>query len=133
MKNRCLNLLSLVVACVLPIFTSAQTDEWKSLATVGEGDGTISTVVSDRYEFTSEQYSVASPVNSIRFTFLENHSSYGAGGNDRSGFPWVCISEFYIYDGDGNVVALAESNFTTNAQEAYEGPIRNICDGDKTT
>lgn len=133
MKTKCLNLLSLMVACVLPVFASAQTDEWESLAVVGEEDGTISTVVSGRYEFTSERYSVASPVNSIRFTFKENYASNGYAGNDQSGFPWVCISEFYIYDGAGNVVALAENNFTTNAQEAYEGPIKDICDGDKTT
>lgn len=101
--------------------------------TVGEADGTIATVVDGRYEFTSKTYSVAIPLTTLRFTFLESHNTNGAACLDSGLYPQIAIAEFYIYDADGNPVDLTVDNFYTNAQEASEGPMMNICDGDKTT
>ena len=101
--------------------------------TVGEADGTIATVVDGRYEFTSKTYSVANPLTTLRFTFLESHNTNGAACLDSGLYPQIAIAEFNIYDADGNPVDLTVDNFYTNAQEASEGPMMNICDGDKTT
>ena len=133
MKTKCQKMLSLMAACVLSILAEAQTIDWNLLTTVGEENGTISSAVDGRYEFTSERYILDGPVSNFKFVFKDNYSPNGAIGNDRNGFPWVSISEFYIYDGNGNAVELTESCFATNAQEPYEGPMVNICDGDKNT
>ena len=133
MKTKCQKMLSLMAACVLSILAKAQTIDWNLLTTVGEENGTISSAVDGRYEFTSERYILDGPVSNFKFVFKDNYSPNGAIGNDRNGFPWVSISEFYIYDGNGNAVELTESCFATNAQEPYEGPMVNICDGDKNT
>ncbi|MBR6601997.1 MAG: hypothetical protein IKK87_09170 [Bacteroidaceae bacterium] len=100
--------------------------------TIGEADGTIANRVDGRFEFTSKTYTFAFPVTNIRFTFMDNHNTNGAAG-DNSGFPSVAIAEFYVYDGEGNPIDLSEENFRTNAQETSEGPMVNICDGDLGT
>ena len=133
MKTKCKKMLSLVAACVCSAFAVAQTIDWNLLTTVGEEDGTISTVVDGRYEFTSERYVLDGPVSNFKFVFKDNYSPNGANGNDWNGYPWVSISEFYIYDGEGNAIDLAASCFATNAQEMNEGPMVNICDDNKTT
>lgn len=101
--------------------------------TVGEADGTIATVEDGRYEFTSKTYTVAYPLTTIRFTFLESHNTNGAACLDSGKYPQIAIAEFYLYDGDGEQIELTESNFYTNAQETSEGPMVNICDGEKGT
>ena len=100
--------------------------------TVGEADGTIANRVDGRFEFTSKTYTFAFPVTNIRFTFMDNHNTNGAAG-DNSGFPSVAIAEFYMYDGEGNEIDLSVDNFVTNAQETTEGPMVNICDDDLGT
>ena len=100
--------------------------------TIGEADGTIANRVDGRFEFTSKTYTFAFPVTNIRFTFMDNHNTNGAAG-DNSGFPSVAIAEFYMYDGEGNEIDLSVDNFVTNAQETTEGPMVNICDDDLGT
>lgn len=101
--------------------------------TVGEADGTVATKVDGRFEFTSKTYAMAYPVTNLRFTFLESYNENGAACLDSGKYPQIAIAEFYIYDGDGNQIELEEANFYTNAQEGSEGPMKNICDGDKAT
>lgn len=101
------------------------------LTTVGEADGTIATVKDGRYEFKSKTYTSESAVTGLRFTFKENHNTNGAACMEDGKYPQVAIAEFYLYDGEGNPITLSVSNFTTNAQEEKEGPMENICDGDK--
>ncbi len=133
MKTRMKKMLSLVAACVFSAFAVAQTIDWNLLTTVGEEDGTVSTVVDGRYEFTSKQYVLDGAVNTFKFVFKANYCPNGDDGKDGNGYPWVGISEFYIHDGDGNAIDLTESCFVTNAQENSEGPMVNICDDNKTT
>lgn len=138
MKAKVKKLLSLTMAYVCAAFAMAQTTDWIPLVTVGEEDGTLSNEVSyvnDHYEFTSQKYTVGGPINALRFTFKETfaRNSPNMMGNDMVGYPWVCIAEFYIYDGDGNSIELTEDCFSTNAQEEYEGEMKNICDNEYGT
>ncbi len=100
---------------------------------VGEADGTVATKVDGRFEFTSKTYNMPFPVTNLRFTFLESYNENGAACLDSGKYPQIAIGEFYVYDGEGNPIDLEEANFSTNAQEAWEGPMVNICDGDKGT
>lgn len=52
---------------------------------------------------------------------------------DHRGFPFMCIAEFTLYDGEGNEIEFDASNFSTNAQEPTEGNIAYICDGKQYT
>lgn len=100
--------------------------------TVGEADGTVATKVDGRFEFASKTYNMVAPVTNLRFTFLESYNENGAACMDSGKYPQIAIAEFYLYDGDGNQIDLDVDNFSTNAQEPNEGPMANICDGDKT-
>ena len=103
------------------------TEEDGLLATTSENEaGTL------QYVYTSEVLSCDKASQTITFTFLEGHSENG-NLNDRSGYPFVAFAEFYLYDGEGNEIALTEECFVTNAQETHEGPMSNICDDDLTT
>ncbi len=99
--------------------------------TVGEADGTVATKADGRFEFTSKTYNVAYPITNLRFTFLESYNENGAACLDSGKYPQIAIAEFYLYDGEGNPIDLTEENFSTNAQETSEGPMANICDGEK--
>ena len=85
-----------------------------------------------QYVYTSPMFTVDEATNTLTFTFLEGYTRSNSL-NAPNGYPFVAFSEFYLYDGDGNEVALDASNFSTNAQETREGPIANICDKDRTT
>jgi len=100
---------------------------------VSEADGTIATVVNDRFEFTSPKYTFKSPITSLRFTFLESYNTNGNAALDSGLYPQIAIAEFYLYDANGNPIDLIVSNFSTNAQETIEGPMVNICDDNKST
>ena len=82
--------------------------------------------------YTSEVISCSEPFNTITLTCLCNTDG-GGGFDDPSGYPFISLAEFYLYDGEGNEIPLTAENFSTNAQEPTEGPIENICDGDRTT
>ena len=45
----------------------------------------------------------------------------------------ISLSDIEVFDGEGNLLTLAESNFATNSQELSEGPMSAICDGDHST
>ncbi|MBR4042746.1 MAG: hypothetical protein IKJ09_10645, partial [Bacteroidaceae bacterium] len=99
--------------------------------TVGEADGTVAKKVEGRFEFTSKVYNMERPVTNLRFTFLESYNENGAACLDSGKYPQIAIAEFYLYDGEGNPIELTVDNFSTNAQETTEGPMANICDGEK--
>ena len=83
--------------------------------------------------YTSEVISCSEYFDTITLTCLSN-SNYTEGFfDDPSGYPFIGLAEFYLYDGEGNEIPLTAENFSTNAQEPTEGPIENICDGDRTT
>lgn len=61
----------------------------------------------------------------MRLTFFD---TYGHKTNTDN-FKFVCISEFYLEDAEGNEIPLTVDNFSTNAREASgKGPMANICD-----
>lgn len=82
---------------------------------------------------TEKQYSWTSPVitaptgfTTLRVSFADN-SQHDISSSD---YPFVCISEFYLYDKSGTKVPLTVDKFSTNAQQpGEEGPMANICDG----
>jgi len=80
------------------------------------------------YFYTSPVYHLKDEVKKLRFTVTETTS------NDRGGgYPCFALAEFFIYDGNGNQITLSARNFSTNAQEPKEGPMRNICDNNYGT
>lgn len=97
------------------------------LATLTGDPALGNNVGNDIYEFKSETFTASGVVTGLRVTFLDTYCPNGAG----KGNPvFVALSEFYLYDGNGKQVKLSVDNFSTNAQEATEGPMENICDGD---
>jgi len=82
----------------------------------------------EHYYYTSPVYHLGEEVKRLRFTVSETTS-----GDAGAGFPCFAIAEFYIYDASGNALTLKASNFSTNAQEPTEGPMRNICDNNVGT
>jgi len=82
----------------------------------------------EHFFYTSPVYRLEKEVNRLRFTVTETTSGDAGGG-----FPCFAIAEFYIYDANGNALTLSVNNFSTNAQEPKEGPMKNICDNDYGT
>lgn len=77
-----------------------------------------------QYTFESEALTAKKPFKYMRLTFFDTY-----GHNTQSdNFKFVCISEFYLEDANGNEIPLTVDNFSTNAQENSEGPMANICD-----
>lgn len=80
----------------------------------------------EQYTFESEALTAQNPFKYMRLTFYDTY-----GHNTIADyFKFVCISEFYLEDADGNEIPLTVDNFSTNAQETSggEGPMANICD-----
>ncbi len=76
-------------------------------------------------EWTSEELTAPEgEFKKLRITFMENNNNALLNYH-----PFVTIAEFYLYDKDGNVVELAESNFSSNATQSTEGSLAAICDG----
>ena len=80
------------------------------------------------YYFTSRVYHLESDVKRLRFIVPETTS-----GDSGGGYPCFALAEFYLYDGNGKQVSLTAKDFSTNAQEPSEGPMRNICDNNVGT
>lgn len=80
----------------------------------------------EQYTFESEALTAQNPFKYMRLTFFD---TYGHSTN-ADNFKFVCISEFYLEDANGNEIPLTVENFSTNAQETKdgEGPMANICD-----
>lgn len=81
-----------------------------------------------QYTFESEALTAQTPFKYMRLTFFD---TYGHNTN-ADNFKFVCISEFYLEDAEGNEIPLTVDNFSTNAQETQEGGTQglmaNICD-----
>ena len=65
----------------------------------------------------------------VRLTFHGNTNPT----QQYEGYPMISLSDIEVFDGEGNLLTLAESNFATNSQELTEGPMSAICDGDHST
>ena len=77
-----------------------------------------------QYHFTSQKFAAPTNFNTLRLTFMANHTN-----EKPAGYPYVAISEFYLYDKNGDKVTLEVSKFSSNATETNEGAIKNLCDG----
>lgn len=80
------------------------------------------------YMFTSRTYHLDKEVKRLRFIVGATTT-----GDSGGGYPCFALAEFYLYDGNNVQVKLSASNFSTNAQEPTEGPMRNICDNNVGT
>lgn len=104
-----------------------------------EKDGLLSTIsVNDKnniaqYEYTSPVLTLKEPSNVLYFDFLEGHSIRPQHLLDKNGFPYMALAEFQLYDANGKEIELDARNFSTNAPERFEGPIADICDGNRST
>lgn len=97
-----------------------------------EASISVNSAGTQQYEYMSSVYSLDEATNTLCFTFLKGKSTTGSLF-EESGFPFVALAEFYLYDGEGNEITLNANNFSTNAQETTEGAVGNICDDDRTT
>lgn len=81
-----------------------------------------------QYTFESEAITAQTPFKYMRLTFFDTYGHHTNADN----FKFVCISEFYLEDAEGNEIPLTVDNFSTNAQETQEGGTQglmaNICD-----
>ena len=109
----------------------------KSSVMIWAEDGPLGKLVKNengvfQYEYTSDVITLKEPSSVLYFTFLEGYTRtrylY-----DRNGYPFVALTEFQIYDANGEEIKLEANNFSTNAQERTEGPVANIYDGDRNT
>ena len=102
------------------------------------GDGPLGELVVNeknnvrQYEYTSNVITLKEPTNVLYFTFLEGYTRTQSL-LDRNGYPFVALAEFQLYDANGEEIKLEAHNFSTNAQESSEGPVADICDGDRST
>ena len=77
-----------------------------------------------QYHWTSSKLTAPTGFTTLRLTFLGN-----SNGEMPAGYPIVTLSEFYLYDKNGNAVELTEGMFSSNATEGTEGSISALCDG----
>ncbi|MBO4445267.1 MAG: T9SS type A sorting domain-containing protein [Bacteroidaceae bacterium] len=82
----------------------------------------------NQYRFSSPDIQLSKAIEALRIT-VEATTTGDSGG----GYPCFAISEFYLYDANGNEIELTVDNFETNAQEGSEGPMEYICDRNRGT
>ncbi|MBO5181437.1 MAG: hypothetical protein J6B92_06075 [Paraprevotella sp.] len=80
---------------------------------------------SNQYTWTSPTITAPTGFTTLRISFIQTYNN----AVSSSDYPYVCISEFYLYDKNKNQVTLSADNFSTNAQQSGEGPMAEICDG----
>ena len=86
-------------------------------------EGLLATQNNTQYSWTSPKITKADATK-LRVTFM------ATSNNEKpAGFPCVAIAEFYLYDKNGDAVALTEANFSSNATQDGEGKMSSICDG----
>jgi len=85
-----------------------------------------------QYHFDSAVYTRDYKATGLKLIVI--HSNTGDMDGDGSGnHECFALSEFNVLTGAGDTITLAESNFSTNAEESSEGSIANICDGNTST
>lgn len=120
-----------------PVTMMAVLDDLSSVM-IWAGDGPLGELVVNeknnvrQYEYTSNVITLKEPTNVLYFTFLEGYTRTQSL-LDRNGYPFVALAEFQLYDANGEEIKLEAHNFSTNAQESSEGPVADICDGDRST
>lgn len=85
--------------------------------------GLPSAQTSGQITWTSDLIDFGSAVNAMRLTVKRTNTMASANGH-----VFFTLAEFDLYDSSDSEIALTVDNFSTNAQEASEGPIAGICD-----
>lgn len=85
--------------------------------------GLPNAATSGQITWTSDLIDFGSAVNAMRLTVKRTNTMASANGH-----VFFTLAEFDLYDSSDNEIALTVDNFSTNAQEATEGPIAGICD-----
>ena len=67
--------------------------------------------------YVSKTYRFEEPLSKVRFIIVEN-----AGNNIKNGYHYVALSEFAMFDGDGNPIELSENNVYSNADHNTLNP-----------
>lgn len=109
--------------------------------TLTTADGLPGKFTGDCNEYTTRLFEFEEPVKSIRFTVittnttdtLTSYSYDGLSAGYGPGFPFFTMSEFKVYDADGNVITLNEDAFSSNAVATNEGSLANLADGSTST
>ena len=80
----------------------------------------------NQYHFTSPKFTAPADFTTLRLTFLANSNN-----ESPAGYPCIAISEFNLYDKEGNEVELTSTNFSSNAtlNDAAEGSVDALFDG----
>ena len=99
------------------VATTGSTDAWQTELPGLQDSG--------QYKWKSQvQAAPDGEFKKLRVTFLQNTDK-----NWKAGFPCVAIAEFYLYDNNGEEVALNANRFSSNATQSGEGSIASLCDG----
>ncbi len=85
--------------------------------------GLPSAQTSGQITWTSDLIDFGSAANAMRLTVKRTNTMASANGH-----VFFTLAEFDLYDSSDSEIALTVDNFSTNAQEASEGPIVGICD-----
>ena len=85
-----------------------------------------------QYTYHSGEFTAPSNIQKLRLVFLATNTNYRLDGYSYVGHshgrhPFVNFAEFYLYDANGNRVALTASNFSSNATEPTEGGLDQLC------
>ena len=85
--------------------------------------GLPSAQTSGQITWTSDLIVFGSAADAMRLTVKRTNTMASANGH-----VFFTLAEFDLYDSSDSEIALTVDNFSTNAQEASEGPIAGICD-----
>ena len=97
--------------------------------TLTTADGLPGRFTGDSNELTTRLFEFDEPISSFRFTVvttnttdtLSQHSYDGLSAGYGPGFPFFTMSEFRIYDEEGNDVVLTEDIPTDSTSEIHTG------------
>lgn len=87
------------------------------------------TTVSGQYSWSSDLITYAEPVNNLTFKVIETNTKAKFGD-----YPFFTLSEFKVYDENGNKIELSTDNFECNAVHDGDGQgIAGVCDNNNNT
>ena len=120
------NLLLTSLLTLVAAFGMAQETTTKFPITLTTADGLPGPKIVQNFVYKSDVYKLDEAVSTLRFTVCSTNTvdSLTTGSNDGlsagwgSGFPFFTMSEFRIYDGNGNQL---EYDVTTNASASNDG------------
>lgn len=99
----------------------------QSFKSISETDG-----ATECFRYESPVITLPYQVDKLVMTVI--HTAYNDRSVDSStDGPYFNISEFFLYDADGNEIELSGSDFNSNAKESTEGSYEGLCDKDLNT